>query len=325
MNALKTGRTKITFAVSAFTILVLLLGNGLAFVATAEPNVTSSSAPIKLGYVVMNDINYTVYEVITSQANVATGPNTVVSPSSPFTNDFQYGPQITDSYGEYGAQANFTIFDGGTNPSWFSSWVGAYDNLNYFYQAGIAYGPNCTPVYQIWAVDNYNGGSLNIGCSETSYHVVDAGGWLTVMIYVYQNQWYYCFDKDGTSSCATFPHGADDGSTISYYPEGGYKGAVVITEGSDNSTSGGNCPTGGAHCIYDQGATDENNLAYVNGFTVSGSTFTINITLTSNDHFAQYDSPPNSSAWSDSSGTCDQYFDYAAAGLPSNNAPISSC
>jgi hypothetical protein len=239
-------------------------------------------------------------------------------------NDFQYGPVIGDASGELGAQANFSFFGGGSNPDLMYSWIGATDNKGYFYQAGILYYPGCTHVYQLLEMDNYPNGmnnGLTYTCSSpgSSYHDVEGGNWLSVLIYTINNEWYYCNDYDGSSSCTAFPNGSDGGTSINS------GAAVVITEGDDNATD----PCTSSCHYYTQGATDEKDLEYVYETTESGGNVVIYVALSSTETF--YDTsgspgaPPDSSAWSDSSGVCDQYFDYATAGLPSYGASISAC
>ncbi|PSN89492.1 hypothetical protein B9Q00_01560 [Candidatus Marsarchaeota G1 archaeon OSP_C] len=157
--------------------------------------------------------------------------------------DWQYGPQWGTA-SDLGGQINITYFQGGSGDGGFSYWIGLTDNVGNFYQAGISFWPSssCSVSYTGWAVDNVGHTSSNpnynltIYCpgnghyDQFNYHnILYTLQWTSVIIYLYQGQWYVWWNfGNGTSIIDAFPSTPDGATGI----QAGSLGAIF--EGGDS-------------------------------------------------------------------------------------------
>ena len=240
-------------------------------------------------------------------------PSNDNSSARPIHHDFQFGPQMADSYKYYGLVERINYFDGQNNPNGFSEWLGVNDNLNYFYQTGITYwGPGSCVT--IWAVDNYNGGSLGAGCppngtTQFSYHSIDSP-YQQIAMWIYQGQWWAEY---ANGYVATFPNGKDGATYMVGY--GGNNGGVSYVEGTTGAS-------------YTEGKTTVTYLSFATQVTLSGNTFYLTTANTHSLYFSTSQDAPSTSNFAVDKSSCPYLYStyWSSSGsLPANRASIATC
>ncbi len=224
----------------------------------------------------------------------------------------QFGAQLRDSTGFYGLWAQLNSFDGGGNPASFSWWLGSNDNKGYFYQDGMTYWPSCSTLYTVWAVDNYNGGSLGADCpaiktDQYNFHVCDSCN-AGVTMFIYQGQWWAGLPN---GNVVKFPNGNDGASYLTgYFGTGG----VSFTETGSGT--------------YNAGYDIVQILSYITKVTLSGSTFTLYLAHTHSLYFENSGTAPPNSIFTTIKAVCPYEYStsfYGPGSLPGSGSSLPTC
>ncbi len=244
--------------------------------------------------------------------------NTTTSPTDAFPaiggdSPWQYGIQYSSGQTMYGGGFNITIFDGGSNPSGFSFWIGLTDNLGNFWQGGFTYwGSGCSTTYEGWWVGSPGGLGVTCppsGSNEFAYQAITSqSDWVGVVIYVYQGTWVIGWTfPNGTTNYYDFPDGSDGATSVS-----GPIGAII--EGSSSGT-------------FTTGSAWDTDLTYVWKVAPSGNTlyiyvwFPSSVSVYETQNSGGYAAPPSTANLGYLSGcpyTYIQYFTSTPGTIPSS-------
>ena len=252
----------------------------------------------------------------------------------PLTSSYwQYGLQWGYSSTYVGAILNVTYFQSNSgSTSDYAYWLGLNDNsdqcteqgnpANCFYQAGFSsWNPASCDSYTGWAVDSYNGQSLqDYSCPSTSnqWNSVAFYASESIDIFLYNHQWYYAFVGSTLSGYAP--------SGVQAFPGGSDSYATAVSGNSYGVTEGGSPGN------YTAGDAWGQKPYYITSVTYSSGVFTLYASVPSGGSFYVasngngYVVPP-STAWWYVTSTCsysyESYFLSSTSTLPSNGSPVS--
>jgi hypothetical protein len=289
---LKTRRTKITFAASAFAIFFLLLGNGLTFVATAATDTNPGIPAGLLSYGASILGNPDASHCVSGTVNPFTIESTICNtsgavPQTIYTNCGSSGCQnggvttYSSGYGEYqtdfNAPSNPTVSPSYSISTSFSDWIGiqyctgSCSGTNYLIQAGEAWGITSTYTSSnptVFVEFYETSGTCSSYCGNVGTFTVNDAlpDSLYFQIYYSSSTWYL-YAQDSTSNKYT-SYLESVGSASGDIPYSSMDYGMAVSEGQGTTAS--NQIPGGA-TMYDV-VGEKTGGSYVIG---SGSTWNL--------------------------------------------------